>query len=207
VTEKAERTAAAPGPPAPTGPGAPPGATTGEPATGTTVERARRQRRPTGAPPPLPHPITISTPAWLLFAVIIVAGAFLFSEQTPWLRLGDRTNTWILRLIAEVRTPWLTDVADAIKAVGSSWAVTVIGLSVVALTVVFRRWRHLLVFLGSFFFLGIVTAWIRSGLTRPRPYGITILSGWGGYSAPSLPVAALTFVLIGAVYCLVVPSS
>jgi membrane-associated phospholipid phosphatase len=205
VTEKAERTAAAPGPPAPTGPGAPPGATTGEPATGTTVERARRQRRPTGAPPPLPHPITISTPAWLLFAVIIVAGAFLFSEQTPWLRLGDRTNTWILRLIAEVRTPWLTDVADAIKAVGSSWAVTVIGLSVVALTVVFRRWRHLLVFLGSFFFLGIVTAWIRSGLTRPRPYGITILSGWGGYSAPSLPVAALTFVLIGAVYCLVVP--
>ena len=47
---------------------------------------------------------------------------------------------------------------DAIKAAGSSWAVTVIGLSVVALTMVFRRWRHLLVFLGSFFFLGIVTS-------------------------------------------------
>ena len=216
MTEKAERTTAAPGPPgpgpSPVDPGPSPvglptvaGAATSEPATGVPAERARRQRRPTGAPPPLPHPITISTTAWLLFAVIIVAGAFLFSEQTPWLRLGDQANTWFLRLIAEVRTPWLTDVADAIKAAGSSWAVTVIGLSVVALTMIFRRWRHLLVFLGSFFFLGIVTDWIYSGLTRPRPYGITIISRWGGYSAPSLSVATLTFVLVGAVYCLVVP--
>ena len=31
-----------------------------------------------------------------------------------------------------------------------------LGLSVVALTMVFRRWRHLLVFLGSLFFLVIV---------------------------------------------------
>jgi membrane-associated phospholipid phosphatase/tRNA A-37 threonylcarbamoyl transferase component Bud32 len=196
VTEKAERTTAAPGPVAPP---------TGEPATGTSTQRPSHQRRPTGAPPPLPHPITISTTAWVLFAIVTVAGAFLFSEQTPWLRMGDRANTWILRLIAEVRTPWLTDVADAIKAVGSSWAVTVIGLSVVALTMIFRRWRHLFVFVGSFFFLGIVTESIYSGLTRPRPYGITIISGWDGYSAPSRPVATLTAVLMGAVYCLVVP--
>ncbi|HEY1345710.1 MAG TPA: hypothetical protein VGF54_12030, partial [Streptosporangiaceae bacterium] len=181
-----------PGTPGSTSPPGPPGPATSAPASGTDAQRARRQRRPTGAPPPLPHPITISTTAWLILAVLIVAGAFLFSEQTPWLRMGDRTNTWILRLIAEMRTPWLTDVARAIKVAGSSWAVTVIGLSVVALTLVFRRWRHLFVFLGSFFFLGIVAEWIYSGLSRPRPYGITILSGWGGYSAPSLPVATLT---------------
>jgi membrane-associated phospholipid phosphatase len=171
----------------------------------SAAQRERRQRRPTGAPPPLPHPITISTTAWVLLAVLIVAGAFLFSERTSWLRVGDRADTWILRLIAEVRTPWLTDVASAIKVAGSGWAVTVIGLTVVTLTMIFRRWRHLLVFVGSFFFLGIVIQWIYSGLTRPRPYGITIISGWGGYSAPSLGVATLTIVLMGAVYCLVVP--
>ena len=33
---------------------------------GTAVHKIRRQRRPTGAPPPLPHPITISTTAWLI---------------------------------------------------------------------------------------------------------------------------------------------
>jgi membrane-associated phospholipid phosphatase len=171
----------------------------------SAAQRECRQRRPTGVPPPLPHPIAISTTAWLLLAVVTLAGAFLVSERTSWLRVGDRADTWVLRLIAEVRTPWLTDVADAIKAAGSSWAVTVIGLSVVALTMIFRRWRHLLVFLGSLFFLEIVGQWIYSSLTRPRPHGITIIGSWGGYSAPSPPVATLTIVLIGAVYCLVVP--
>jgi hypothetical protein len=81
----------------------------------------------------------------------------------------------------------------------------VLGLSVVALTMIFRRWRHLLVFLGSLFFLEIVGQWIYFGLSRPRPYGISIISGWGGYSAPSPPVGVLTVFLLGAVYCLVVP--
>ena len=172
---------------------------------GSAVHRTHRQRRPTGAPPPLPHPIAISTTAWLIVAVIIVAGAFLFSELTPWLRVGDRASTWFLSLLADVRTPWLTDVAGAIKTAGSSWGATVIGLSVVVLTMVFRRWRHLLVFVGSFFFLGIAGNLIYNGLSRPRPYGVTIISGWGGYSAPSQPVAALTIFLMGAVYCLAVP--
>ena len=44
---------------------------------GSAVHRARRQRRPTGAPPPLPHPFTVSTAAWLLLAAVVLAGAFL----------------------------------------------------------------------------------------------------------------------------------
>jgi membrane-associated phospholipid phosphatase len=167
--------------------------------------RTARQRRPTGAPPPLPHPFTISTTAWLVLAVLIVTCAFLFSAHTPWLGLGDRVNTRFLRLLAEVRTPWLTDLAAGIKAAGSGWGVTAVGLSVVLLTMIFRRWRHLLVFLGSLFFVEIIGMWIYSGLSRPRPYGITIISSWGGYSAPSPPVVVLTVFLMGAVYCLVVP--
>ena len=74
-------------------------------------QRTGRQRRPTGAPPPLPHPVKVSTTAWLVLAVVIVSCAFVISAHTPWLGLGDRTNTRFLRLLAEVRTPWLTDVA------------------------------------------------------------------------------------------------
>jgi membrane-associated phospholipid phosphatase/tRNA A-37 threonylcarbamoyl transferase component Bud32 len=167
--------------------------------------KGRRQRRPTGAPPPLPHPIGTSTMAWLVLAVVILAAAFLISERTPWLRLGDQANAWVSQQIADVRTPWLTDVANGIKAAGSGWGVTVIGLSVVALTMVFRRWRHLLVFVFSLFFLEIVGQWIYRGLSRPRPYGVPIITSWGGYSAPSPPVATLTLFLMGAVYCLAVP--
>ena len=98
MSENAERSPIAPGPTAPTAP----------------LERApgpgaRRQRRPTGAPPPLPHPIAISTTAWVLLAAVIVACAFLFSEITPWRRAGDQANTWVLLRLADVRTPWLTD--------------------------------------------------------------------------------------------------
>ena len=139
-----------------------------------------------------------------LLAVLIVAGAFLISESTPWLRLGDRAGTWFLRLLADVRTLWLTDVATAIKTVGTGWGVTVLGLSMVALTMVFRRWRHLLVFLGSLLFLEIVGQFIYFGLSRPRPYGIAIISSWAGYSGGSPPVAVLTIILMGIVYCLVV---
>jgi membrane-associated phospholipid phosphatase len=169
------------------------------------AQRTARQRRPTGAPPPLPHPFRVSTTAWLVLAVAIVACIFLFSAHTQWLGFDDRANTGFLRLLAKARTPWLTDVAGGIKAAGSGWGVTALGLAVVALIMVFRRWRHLLVFLGALFFLEITGEWIYSGLSRPRPYGIAIISNWGGYSAPSPPVAVLTIFLMGAVYGLVVP--
>ncbi len=116
----------------------------------------------------------------------------------------DRLSTRVLHILAGIRTPWLTDVANGIKVAGSGWGVTVVGLSVVALTMAFRRWRHLLVFVCSLFFLVIVGQWIYSGLTRPRPYGVPIIASWGGYSTPSPPVAALTIFLIGAAYCLAV---
>jgi membrane-associated phospholipid phosphatase/tRNA A-37 threonylcarbamoyl transferase component Bud32 len=172
---------------------------------GSAAHRTRRQRRPTGAPPPLPHPIAVSTTAWLALAAVVLGGAFLVSQHTPSLRLDDRVSTWVLRLLAGLRTPWLTDVANGIKVAGSDWGVTVVGLSAVALTMVFRRWRHLLVFVCSLFFLEIVGQWIYSGLSRPRPYGVPIIASWGGYSTPSPPVAVLTIFLMGIAYCLAVP--
>ena len=100
----------------------------------------------------------------------------------------------------------LTDIANGIKVAGSSWGATALGLLVVALAMAFRRWRHLLVFLCSLFFLEIVGhGSLLLVLSRPRPYGVRIIASWGGYSAPSPPAAALTIFLIGAVYCLVVP--
>jgi serine/threonine protein kinase len=172
---------------------------------GPAVHKTRRQRRPTGAPPPLPHPVTITTTAWLVLGAVALAGAFLASQHTLWLRLDDRFSTWVLRWLAGMRTPWLTDVASGINKAGSGWGATVLGLSVVALTMAFRRWRHLLVFLGSVLFLEIAGKSIYFALSRPRPYGVPIIGGWGGYSGISPPVAVVTIFLMGAVYCLAVP--
>ena len=172
---------------------------------GPAVRKARRHRRPTGAPPPLPHPFAVSTAAWLVLGAAVLAGAFLASQHTPWLRLDDRFSTWVLGWLAGMRTPWLTDVASGINVAGSGWGATVLGLSVVALTMAFRRWRHLLVFLGSLLFLEFVGEMIYFGLSRPRPYGVPIIGSWGGYSGVAPPVAIVTIFLMGAVYCLAVP--
>jgi hypothetical protein len=154
-------------------------------APGPAVRPAARQRRPTGAPPPLPHPLNITTTAWLILGAVVLAGAFLAAQHTPWLRVDDRASTWVLRLLAGIRTPWLTDVANGINGAGSGWGATALGLSVVALTMAFRRWRHLLVFLGSVLFLELAGTSIYYGLSRPRPYGVTIIGSWGGYSGIS----------------------
>jgi len=169
-----------------------------------SARRTGRQRRPTGAPPPLPHPIAFSTTAWLVLAAVVLAGAILASQHGPSLRLDDRASTWLLGRLAAIRTPWLTDVANGINVAGSSWGATVLGLSVVALTIAFRRWRHLLVFMGSLLFLELVGKSIYFGLSRPRPYGVPIIAGWGGYSGVSPPVAVLTIFLMGIVYCLAI---
>jgi tRNA A-37 threonylcarbamoyl transferase component Bud32 len=172
---------------------------------GPAIRKGRRQRRPTGAPPPLPHPVNVTTTAWLVLVAIGLAGAFLAAQHTPWLRIDDRVSTWVLRQLAGMRTPWLTDVANGIKVAGTGWGVTVVGVSLVVLTMAFRRWRHLLVFLCSLLFLLTVGDWIHSGLSRPRPYGVPIIASWASYSAPSPPVANLTIFLMGVVYCLAVP--
>ena len=191
MSEKAERVTA------PTG--------TASLAPGPAVRRTPRHRRPTGAPPPLPHPVSVTTKAWLVLAVVILAGVIVISLRAPSLRLDNQVNSAVLRLFARARTPWLTGVAGGISAAGSGWGATVLGLSAVALTIVFRRWRHLLVFLCSLLLLELAIQFIAEGMTRPRPYGVTIIAGWAGYSAPALSATILTFLLVSIGYCLVVP--
>ena len=171
---------------------------------GQAVGKGRRQRRPSGAPPPLPHPVTIGTTAWLVLAVAVLTAAFVASQHGPWLRIDDRASTWLLRQLAAIRTPWLTDVANGIKAAGTGW-ITVLGAAVIVLTMIFRRWRHLLVFLGSVLVLDEVGTLIYNALSRPRPYGVPIIGSWAGYAGGSPPVAVLTILLMGIVYCLAVP--
>ena len=65
----------------------------------------RRQRRPTGAPPPLPRRLAVTTTAWVLLAAITVTSAFLICEQTPWRRAGDQASTWLLAATRRARTP------------------------------------------------------------------------------------------------------
>jgi membrane-associated phospholipid phosphatase/tRNA A-37 threonylcarbamoyl transferase component Bud32 len=164
---------------------------------------ARRRRRPTGAAPPLPK--TIGVTGWLWMAAVLI----VVLSGTVWLHVStgplDRVDAVVIRFVTAARTAWLDSIARFLNTMGSRWALPILGLLSVGLAGFFRRWRHLVVFLVSLAVIEIVFTLLYSLAARPRPFDVTAIAHWEGFSSPSLPITALVGVLVGAMYLLVVP--
>jgi tRNA A-37 threonylcarbamoyl transferase component Bud32 len=162
------------------------------------------RRRPTGAPPPLPRKLGWSGKLWLALAVLLAVALIWLSPQDQPQRAMD-AETAILRWFAGLRADWLTPPMRAIATLGTAWSVTILGGALVLALIVFKRWRHLATFLVYLTFLGLVGTGVSFLTKRPRPYGVTIIGDWIGFSLPSFPVAILAACLMGIAYALVVP--
>ena len=147
----------------------------------SSLGRGRRRRRPTGAAPPLPRHIGASGKIWLgvLIGLLVWVLVTLLSEPAE--RATERVDAAVLEQIARIRTAWLTDIATAINKLGSSWVVTILAIGLIAMQAVFRRWRHLFVFLVSMAFLVVLGRELFRSFARPRPYDVEIIDGWAGY--------------------------
>ena len=164
-----------------------------------------KRRRPSGEPPPLPRRLGRTGWFWIImcvYFVTVVLGVFLFA---PFARIFERWDSERLRWLASIRTGWLTHVALWINVLASRWAIRVLRWSTILALMVFRRWRHLFVFLGAIVVVELATYGFSVIIARPRPLDVTILAGWNGYSMPSRPMAGLAVSLIGIAYTLVVP--
>jgi len=177
------------------------------PATSETVPPAVRtvppRRRPTGAPPPLPRQLGTSGKVWLGLAILGAGLIWLLPRGQP--QLSVEIETWLMRAIADLRADWLTPPMRAIGALGTGWTPTILGGVTVIVLVVFKRWRHLLVFLGALSIFGGTTFLLYLIAKRPRPYEIEIIGAWNGYAMPSFPIAILTACLLGIAYALLIP--
>ena len=119
--------------------------------------------------------------------------------------LIDQIDAAILRAIARIRTPWLTDVFKGIDRIGLGLVGhRRLALALIVALLVFRRWRHLFTFLGGVLLIQVVGVALIDGFRRPRPYDVTILDRWKGFSFPSAPVAVVTILVVGYLYTLVV---
>ena len=135
------------------------------------------------------------------YLITALIGVALFG---PLERLFEVWDTERLRWIVAIRTPWLTNVALLVNAATSRWTIRVLRWGTILALVAFRRGRHLVVFLGSVIGLEILAYQLSVLMFRPRPYGVTILAGWNGFSMPSRPLASLAVTLVGMAYALVV---
>jgi tRNA A-37 threonylcarbamoyl transferase component Bud32 len=89
--------------------------------------------------------------------------------------------------------------------VGSEWTSGVIRWGTVLALLLFKRFRHLFVYLGALLIGGALTSGTAHFFSRARPVGVEMLAHWEGASVPSRPVAALAATLVGVIYTLVVP--
>jgi tRNA A-37 threonylcarbamoyl transferase component Bud32/membrane-associated phospholipid phosphatase len=167
-------------------------------------DHAGQRRRPSGEPPALPHELGRSGKfllLMLLYFVLVLTGFLLFPSLEG---VFERLDHGRQVRITDLRSPGLTRVMLAVNGLASSWSIRLLRWGVIIGLVVFRRWRHLLVFLGAIILTEIVAYNASTLIARPRPLGIEILAGWQGYSMPSRPLAGLAVSAIGASYALIV---
>jgi membrane-associated phospholipid phosphatase/tRNA A-37 threonylcarbamoyl transferase component Bud32 len=177
-----------------------------EPGVGTALpEPPGRRRRPSGEPPALPRQLGRSGKFWFLlvgYFVFATAGFLIFpSLESFFERLDHARQTWL----TDLRSPGRTDAMLVINALASTWTIRILRWGIILTLVVFRRWRHLFVFIGAIFTVEAIAYLTSVIIERPRPFGIPILAGWQGYSMPSRPAAGLAVTLVGAAYAVIVP--
>ncbi len=176
-----------------------------QPAVGSdALRRTRRRRRPSGAPAPLPRKIGTTGTGWLIASVVVLAWTGLAVNFAWFGRITDQVDSWVLRQVASVRTGWLTDVARMIDRIATGWVITILGFGVIVAIVVYKRWRHLFTYIGALFAVRVIGGEIYFLYARPRPYDVTDIGRWSGYSFPAPPIAVVAFVALGIAYTLVV---
>jgi membrane-associated phospholipid phosphatase len=170
-----------------------------------TVRRARR-RRPTGEAPPLPHHLQTSGVRWLIAAAVLVAlTVAVFARGLRGLAVDvtvadDAVVSWLGGLEA----PGLVGVWRALAAIGSWWVLNGLLWGLLLALLLLRRFRQLIVVVILAQLVSLLAENVLGAIAqRPRPFGVVIQAGWGGFALPSTQVTFLAAILIGVLYTLV----
>jgi membrane-associated phospholipid phosphatase len=167
--------------------------------------RAPRRRRPTGEPPPLPYQLQTSGVGWLITAgVLVVLSIVVFSGglRGPAIAVtvvDDAVVGWL----AGRQLPGFVGIMRGLAALSSWWVLNGLALGLLLTLVVLRRLRHLIVSFTLAYLVVTTAAVVGASIRRPRPFGVDIRAGWGGWALPSQQVMFLAGLLVGILYTLV----
>jgi tRNA A-37 threonylcarbamoyl transferase component Bud32 len=170
-----------------------------------TVRRARR-RRPTGEAPPLPHHLQTSGVRWLIAALVLVALTIVvFARGLRGLAVDVTVvDDAVVRWLGGLHAPGLVGLFRALAVISSWWVINGLALVLVLALLALRRFRHLIVVLIVAQLVTLLAENVVGPIAqRPRPFGVVIRAGWGGWALPSLQLAFLATALVAVLYTLV----
>jgi tRNA A-37 threonylcarbamoyl transferase component Bud32 len=170
-----------------------------------TVRRARR-RRPTGEPPPLPHHLQTSGVRWLAAALVLVAlTVAVFARGLRGLAVDVTVaDDAVVRWLTGLHAPGLVGVWRAMAAISSWWVLNGLLWGLILALLVLRRFRQLIVVVILAQLVSLLAENVLGAIAqRPRPFGVVIRAGWGGFALPSTQVTFLSAILIGVLYTMV----
>jgi tRNA A-37 threonylcarbamoyl transferase component Bud32/membrane-associated phospholipid phosphatase len=170
-----------------------------------SVGRSRRRRRPSGAPPPLPRHLETSGVGWLLAAVGLVAVftvSFVASRHGAAVAV-TAVDDRVVRWLSGLRSGWLTNGLQVVAFPASWLASKILAWCIVVPLLVFKRFRHLVVYVVALAVVSQLAVVLSAVLKRPRPFGVALEGSWNGYALPSVQVAVLAASLVSALYVLV----
>jgi tRNA A-37 threonylcarbamoyl transferase component Bud32 len=90
-----------------------------------------------------------------------------------------------------------------LAALSSWWVLNGLALGLLLTLLVLRRLRHLIVSFTLAYLMVTTAAVVAASIRRPRPFGVDIRTGWGGWALPSQQVMFLAGLLVGILYTLV----
>jgi membrane-associated phospholipid phosphatase len=167
--------------------------------------RSPRRRRPTGEPPPLPYHLQTSGVGWLLAAGVLIAlsiAVFQGGLRGPAIAVTVADDA-VVEWLAGHQLSGYVGIMRGLATLSSWWVLNGLALGLLLALLVLRRWRHLIVSFALAYLVITTAAVVGASIRRPRPFGVAIQTGWGGWALPSQQVAFLAGLLVGILYTLV----
>src|SRR4029450_385849 len=165
-----------------------------------------RRRRPTGEAPPLPYHRQSSAVRRPLVGLVLMVLTTVASARGMRGLPVDVTvaDDAVVRWLVGLQAPGLVGAWRGLAALSCWWVINGLLAGLLVALLVLRRFRHLIVVLVLAQLLTLVVqAWVPPIAQRPRPFGVAIGAGWGGWGMPSLQVTLFAALLVAILYAMV----
>jgi hypothetical protein len=106
--------------------------------------------------------------------------------------------------LAGIDLPGFRGLMRGLAAPSSWWVLNSVSYGLVIALLVLRRFRHMIIWLVLVNLLLLIGAGILGPVTqRPRPFGVVIREGWGGWAMPAMQVTLFALGLVAILYSFV----